>query len=154
MYGDSIFSLLASLLAVTFGAIGVVQLVGPRFVRATYDRWGYGPRVRIVTGALDIVAAIMLATPDMRSWGIVLGAVLTFGSVVVFLNHRQYRHALPAVGLLIALVPATAAVPRPAQIQFIAQAEGSPTVVASDEGGLSDVSLKQPSLREGQHRAF
>jgi hypothetical protein len=154
MYGDSIFSLLAFLLAVTFGAIGAVQLVGPRFVRAAYDRWGYRPRVRIVTGVLDIAAAIMLATPGIRGWGIVLGAILTFGSVVVFLNHRQYRHALSAVGLLAALVPATAAVPRPAQIQFIAQTQGSRTVVASDEGVLSNVSLKQPSLGEAEHRAF
>src|SRR5262245_50706360 len=113
MSGDTIFSLLALLLAMTFGVIGLVQLAGPRFVRAAYDHWGYGPRVRILTGVLDVVAAGMLATPDMRIWGIVLGAILTFGSVVVFLNHNQYRHALPAIGLLIALVPATAAVPRP-----------------------------------------
>jgi hypothetical protein len=154
MYDDTIYSLLALLLAATVGAIGVVQLVGPSFVRMAYERWGYGSRVRVVTGALDIVAAIMLATPDMRIWGIVLAGILTFGSVVVFLNHRQYRYALSAIGLLVALVPATVAVPRPAQIQFIAQSEESMTVMASEDGVLSDVTLEQPGFGEVEHRAF
>jgi hypothetical protein len=153
MYDETIYSLLALLLAVTFGAIGVVQLIGPRFVRATYDRWGYGPQVRIVTGALDVVAASMLAIPDMRVWGIVLAGLLTFGSVVVFLNHRQYRHALPAIGLLIALVPATVAVPRPAQIQFVVQTEGSEIVTASDDRMLSGASF-DPGLAGAERRAF
>ena len=154
MYGDTIYSLLALLLAVTVGAIGVVQLVGPSFVRTAYDRWGYGSRVRVVTGALDIVAAIMLATPDVRIWGIALAGILTFGSVVVFLNHRQYRYALSAIGLLVALVPATVAVPRPAQIQFIAESDESRKVLASDDGVLSNVSLRQPGSGEVEHRAF
>ena len=142
-----------------FGLIGAVQLIGPRFVREAYKRWDYGPRVRIVTGVLDVMAAIMIAVPALRGWGIVLAAILTFGSVVVFLSHRQYRYALPAIGLMIALVPATVAVPRPAQIQFIAQktlpANGSQSVLASDDGSISKVSIEQqPGAGEGERRAF
>jgi hypothetical protein len=103
MYVDSIYSLVALLLTMAFGLIGAVQLVGPQFVREAYKRWDYGPRVRIVTGVLDGMAAIMLAVPVLRGWGIVLAAILTFGSVVVFISHRQYRYALPAIGLMIAL---------------------------------------------------
>jgi hypothetical protein len=159
MYVDSIYSLVALVLTMAFGLIGAVQLVGPWFVREAYKRWDYGPRVRIVTGLLDVMAAIMLALPAFRGWGIGLAAVLTFGSVVVFLNHRQYRYALPAIGLLIALVPAAVAVPRPAQIQFIAQkalpANGSERVLASDEGSISKVSIEQPPRAgEGERRAF
>jgi hypothetical protein len=158
MYGDSIYSLVALLLAMTFGLIGAVQLAGPRFVREAYKRWDYGPRVRTVTGVLDIAAAIMLALPALRGWGIALAAVLTFGSVVVFLNHRQYRYALPAIGLLIALVPATVAVPRSAQIQFIAQkdlpANGSERVLASDDGLISQISIEQPGMGEAERLAF
>ena len=158
MYGDSIYYLVALLVAISFGLIGAVQLLGPRFVREAYKRWDYGPRVRIVTGMLDVAAAIMLAVPALRGWGIALAAVLTFGSVVVFLNHRQYRYALPAIGLLIALVPATVAVPRPAQVQFIGQkalpVNGSERVLASDDGVISKISVEQPGAVEGETRAF
>ena len=158
MYGDSIYSLVALLLAMAFGLIGAVQLAGPRFVREAYKRWDYGPRVRIVTGVLDVAAAIMLALPALRGWGIAVAAVLTFGSVVVFLSHRQYRHALPAIGLLIALIPATAAVPGSAQIQFIAQkalpVTGSERVLASDDGRISQISIEQPGVGEAERRAF
>ena len=159
MYVDSIYSLVALLLTAAFGLIGAVQLIGPRFVREAYKRWDYGSRVRIVTGVLDVLAAIMLALPVFRGWGIVLAAILTFGSVVVFLNHRQYRYALPAIGLMIALVPAAVAVPRPAPIQFVAQkalpASGPERVVASDDGAISKVSIEQqPGAGEGERRAF
>lgn len=154
MYANSIYSLVALLLTMVFAVIGAVQLIGPRFVREAYKGWDYGPRVRIITGVLDVVAAIMLAIPAFRGWGIGLGAILTFGSVVVFLSHRQYRYALSAIGILIALVPATVAVPRPAPIQFIAQSNGSQTVVAADDGVISKVSLEQPSSGEGERRAF
>jgi hypothetical protein len=158
MYGDSIYDLVALLLAMSLGLIGAVQLLGPRFVREAYKRWDYGPRVRIVTGGLDVLAAIMLAVPALRGWGIALAAVLTFGSVVVFLNHRQYRYALPAIGLLVALVPATVAVPRPAPVQFIGQkalpSSGSERVLASDDGSISTISIEQPGAGEAERRAF
>ena len=106
------------LLAVVFAAIGVVQLLGPRFLRNAYARWEYSQAVRIVTGVLDIVAAAMLIDPDLRGWGIVLGAVLTFGSVVTLLNHRHYAAAAAAILMMVALVPAALAVPRTDEVRF------------------------------------
>jgi len=134
---SSIYDLIALWLSLTLSLIGVVQLIGPKFVRDAYRGWGYGRNVRLVTGVLDIVAAVMLGLPVLRAWGIALAAILSFGSVVVFLNHRQYRQAVPAIGLLLALVPATAAVPQPAQIQFV-DGKASPlsaarTVLAAEE---------------------
>jgi hypothetical protein len=138
----STYSIVALWLAVIFALIGAVQLAGPNFVRDAYRHWDYPQRIRLVTGVLDVVAAIMLAVPVFRGWGIALAAILTFGSVIVFLSHRQYRYAVPAIGLMIALVPATVAVPRPAQIQFIVQrsipSERSQTVIASDDGVASN----------------
>lgn len=158
MYDDTIYSLVALLLTLIFALIGAVQLIGPQFVREAYKAWDYGQRVRIVTGSLDVLAAIMLALPVFRGWGIVLAAILTFGSVIVFLSHHQYRYALPAIALMIALVPATIAVPRPAQVQFIAQralpAEGSGKVLASDDGAISNVSIEQGGTGEAERRAF
>jgi len=158
VYGVSIYSIVALWLAVVFGLIGAVQLIGPGFVREAYRGWDYPQRVRLVTGVLDIVAAIMLASLALRGWGIALAAILTFGSVVVFLSHRQYRYAVPAIGLMIALVPATVAVPRPAQIQFIVQkqiaAEGSQTVMASGDTSSSKTPIERPGPGETERRAF
>jgi hypothetical protein len=138
---DDIYSFIALWLSLILSLIGAVQLIGPRFVREAYRRWGYGQRVRLATGILDIVAAVMLGLPSLRAWGIALAAILTFGSVVVFLNHRQYRQAAATIGLMLALIPATIAVPRPAEIQFIDARESplarSPAVVAADESVAS-----------------
>lgn len=145
MDGDSTYSVVALLLTIVFGLIGAVQLIGPRFVLEAYRRWDYGPRVRLVTGVLDVVAAIMLAVPVFRASGIALAAILTFGSVIVFLSHRQYRYAVPAIGLMIALVPAAVAVPRPAQVQFIAQRQApmdAPTVMAANDGATATLSAE------------
>ena len=147
---DDIYSLIALWLSVTFSLIGAVQLIGPRFVREAYRQWGYGRRVRLVTGMLDIVAAILLGLPALRAWGIALAAILTFGSVVVFLNHRQYRQALPAIGLLLALIPATVAVPRPAQIQFV-DGRGLQTVQPQR---VADETLSRASVEQVAERTF
>lgn len=108
------------LLAMLFAAIGVVQLSGPRFVRDAYASWDYSQAVRVVTGVLDIVAASLLIDPDLRIWGIGLGAVLTFGSVVTLLNHRHYAAAGAAVLMMVAFVPAAFAVPRTDEVRFAA----------------------------------
>jgi len=107
-------------LAALFGVIGVVQLAGPRFLREAYRSWDYSQRLRIVTGVLDIAAAMMLAEPGLRGWGIVLGAILTFGSVVTLLNHRHYACAAAAILMMAALIPAALAVPRADEVRFIA----------------------------------
>ena len=110
----------AGVLAAAFGLIGLVQLAGPRALRHAYDNWDYPQHLRIVTGVLDIAAAIMLAEPSLRGWGIALAAILSFGSVVTLLNHRQYRFAAAVIIMMAALIPATLAVPRENRVQFIA----------------------------------
>jgi hypothetical protein len=127
----TVFTAVAFALAVIFGLIGGVQLVGPGFVRDAYKRWDLPDRIRLATGWLDIAAAVMLAIPALRIWGVVLAAILTFGSVVIFLTHRQYRWALAGVLLMAGLVPATLAVPRDGEVRFIVQ-EQAPTRLASE----------------------
>jgi hypothetical protein len=126
----TVYSVVALSLAVVFVAIGAVQLRGPAFVRDAYARWGYSQRVRLVTGALDIVAGLMLAAPAVRGWGIGLAAVLSFGAGVVFLSHQQYRHALSAIALMAALIPAAAAVPLSEQIRFVQRDASMKTAAA------------------------
>ena len=109
-------------LAALFAVIGAVQLAGPRFLRVAYERWDYSQYLRIVTGFLDLAVAVMLLNPNERGWGIALGALLTFGSVVTLLNHRHYAAAGAAILMMVALVPAALAVPRADYVRYAAPA--------------------------------
>jgi hypothetical protein len=65
----------------------------------------------------------MLAESSVRGWGIALAAILTFGSVVTLLNHRQYAYAAGVSLMMVALVPATLAIPRANQVKLSVQVE-------------------------------
>jgi uncharacterized membrane protein len=112
MQVSSTFSVLAASLAVVFGVIGFIHLLGPRFLRDAFEKWNYGTRTRLVTGILEIMAALMLAHPELRGWGIALAALIMFGAVITLLNHEQYLCAVPSIALMAALIPAILAVPR------------------------------------------
>ena len=112
MQVSSTFSVLAQTLAVVFWVIGFIHLLGPRFLRNAFEKWNYGTQVRLVTGALEIMAALMLAHPDLRGWGIALAALIMFGAVITLLSHEQYLCAVPSIALMAALIPAVLAVPR------------------------------------------
>ena len=112
MQVTSTFSVLATCLAVVFWTIGLIHLLGPRFLRDAFEKWNYGTLVRLVTGALEIMTALMLAHPELRGWGIGLAALIMFGAVITLLNHEQYLCAVPSIALMVALLPAILAVPR------------------------------------------
>ena len=111
MQVSSTFSVLAASLAVVFGMIGFIHLLGPRFLRDAFEKWNYGTLVRLVTGVLEIIAALMLAHPELRGWGIALAALIMFGAVITLLKHEQYLCAVPSIALMAALIPAILAVP-------------------------------------------
>jgi uncharacterized membrane protein len=108
----STFSVLAVSLAVVFWAIGFIHLLGPRFLVDAFEKWDYGSQARLVTGTLEIAAALMLAHPHLRGWGIALATLIMFGAVITLLRHEQYLCAVPTIALMVALVPATLSVPR------------------------------------------
>lgn len=132
MHGISHYSNLALTLAFLFGAIGFVHLAGPRFVRDAYDRWEYSQCLRLIVGFLEIIAALWLADPACRLWGIGLAAIINFGAVVTLLNHGQYLHAGPGIVIMIAFLPATLAVPRPHPIRFINTVQETPAPRQAD----------------------
>ena len=106
-------------LGTLLGVIGVVQIAGPRFLYNQYQRWDYPQAARLVTGLLDVAGAAMILTPSLRGWGIALAGVLCFGSVVTLLNHRQYVCGVVVILMMVALLPATLAVPHDNQVRFI-----------------------------------
>lgn len=115
MHGTSFYSDVALGLAALFGAIGVAHLIGPCWLRAAYQRWDYPRRFRLIVGVAEIVAAAWLADPSLRVWGIGLAVFISFGAVVTLLNHGRYLQAVPGMVMMLALVPAAAAVPHRAR---------------------------------------
>jgi DoxX-like family len=101
----------AWLLSAAFAVAAAVHLFGLRAVREAYGRWQYPNGFREVTGALLALAAIFLAFPLTRFWGIGIAAIVMFLSATTLLNHRQYSYAAPIIALLFALVPASLAGP-------------------------------------------
>jgi hypothetical protein len=104
------------LIAWAIGAIlsvtAVVNIAGPRSLRETYARWDFPTRFNLVLGMLEVTAAAFLAIPEWRSWGIALAAFIIFGTVITLFKHHRYMSAVPGVILMVALVPASFAVPR------------------------------------------
>ncbi|HEY2444792.1 MAG TPA: DoxX family protein [Rhizomicrobium sp.] len=107
MIDSHLSSLIAMAIAVMFGVSAFVHLLGPDFIRDAYRRWNFPPMFHRVTGILELLAAIFLALPATRIWGVALAALVTFVAVVTLLNNRQYAWTLPGFLVLAALVPAS-----------------------------------------------
>jgi hypothetical protein len=110
MWTNSLPHFLAAVLAAIFAVAAVIDLVGSRYVRARFRQWQYPRQFYQVMGVLQLSAAIFLAVPQLRIWGIILAGLITFFWVVTLLNHRQWSLALAGMLMLVALAPASLAI--------------------------------------------
>jgi hypothetical protein len=94
-----------------FGLFGLWQLAGPEGLRRTYRGWRFPANTHRVAGMAALIAAVFLADPITRIWGVILGAFVTFLVVVTLLNHRKYVLSVPGMLVMVALVPASLAGP-------------------------------------------
>lgn len=92
--------------ALVLALSAIVHLAGLKSLRAAYAEWEYPRSFHRVVGVSNLVAAMFLATPETRIWGVVLAAVILFLAVVTLLNHRRYYWAVPGMLLMAALPPA------------------------------------------------
>jgi hypothetical protein len=97
-------SFVAQLMALVLGLVGLVHLTGPKPLRRLLAEWGYGRGFNWVTGSFTVAAAIFLAVPQLRIWGVILAAFLLCGATVLLLDHRRYLFALPGI-LLLGVLP-------------------------------------------------
>jgi hypothetical protein len=97
--------------AAFLGMAGLINWFDGEKIRALYERWRIPASSYRTVGLLEITAAMFLAVPHLRAWGIVLGAVILFGSVVLLLSHGRYGYATIAVAMLAALGAAIFAIP-------------------------------------------
>jgi len=97
--------------AALFAAAGLVNFTAVPSVRDVYARWDVAPGFYRPLGLVEIVAAVCLAVPSLRFWGVLLAAPIAFGSVVMLLDHRHYVHAASMVVLMSGLLAAILAIP-------------------------------------------
>lgn len=86
---------------------GLANLSGSPVVRAAYRAWDYPANFYRVVGMIELMVALFLFLPQTRIWGVILGGVIAFFSVVTLLKHNRYAWSLPGMLLLAALVPAS-----------------------------------------------
>jgi hypothetical protein len=94
-----------------FGLTGLINLGGSTHMRAVYRLRRYPRHFYRIVGIAQLMAAIFLIVPETRIWGIAAGGMITFIVIVTLLHHRQYLWAVPAMLLLVSLVPASLARP-------------------------------------------
>lgn len=90
------FTIWALVIFFAVGSIG--NIFPPDNVQADYERWGYPDWFHYVTGALELVVAILIARPATRLIGSGLGCLIMGSAFVTLLLHGEYSHAAaPAV---------------------------------------------------------
>jgi hypothetical protein len=97
--------------AAIFAAAGLINFTAVKSVRAVYDRWDVSPGFYRPLGLVEIAAAVCLAVPSLRFWGVLLAAPIFFGSVVMLLDHRHYAYAASVVVMMTGLLAALFAIP-------------------------------------------
>lgn len=92
-------------LIVTFFVVGgVINCAGSTGIRAGFERWGYPPYMHLITGALELLSALLMAVPATRLPGQALALGVMMAALATVLRHRDYRHAVPPALTIVALV--------------------------------------------------
>jgi hypothetical protein len=104
-----------------FAMAGLVNFTAIKSVRDVYERWDVAPGFYRPLGLVEIVAAVCLAVPSLRFWGVLLAAPIAFGSVVMLLDHRNYIYAASMVILMSGLFAAILAIPQAPKFVFSTQ---------------------------------
>ena len=82
---------------------GLVNLGGLSWLQRLYRAWDYPPNFYRVVGVIELMVALFLALPQTRIWGVILGGIVAFFSVVALLRHGRYAWSVPGMLLLAAL---------------------------------------------------
>ena len=82
------------LVAAFFGA-GLFNAIGTPATQSGFVRWGYPPWWCRLTGALEMVSAVLIVLPVSRGVGLMLGAGIIAAAVLTVLRHREFPHLVP-----------------------------------------------------------
>jgi uncharacterized membrane protein YphA (DoxX/SURF4 family) len=95
---------LQALLAAAFLMAGASKLVGAEVMVKQFDTLGLGQWFRYLTGALEVLAAVLLLTPRLSGFGGLLVIAIMLGAAVAHLVVFKNSPAVPLVLLALAAV--------------------------------------------------
>jgi putative oxidoreductase len=93
-----------ALIAGMFLMAGGSKLAGVAQMVATFDALGFGQWFRYLTGAIEVVSAILLLTPRFSSFGALLGIGTMIGAVATHLFLIGGSPAMAAILLVFNLI--------------------------------------------------
>jgi hypothetical protein len=99
---------LVSLTAIGFAGAGAFNMVGTAATQADFARWGYPRGWWRVTGLLELIAGALIAWPQTRQMGLVLGAAIILAAAATVVRNRDFSHLTP-IAVFIVLLAGTAA---------------------------------------------
>ena len=89
---DTVFALALAAFFVV-GSLG--NILAPGSIYEEYLKWGYPRWFHVVTGALELTTAVLLARPGTRLLGSALGCAVMLGALATVTLHGEYGHAVP-----------------------------------------------------------
>jgi DoxX-like family len=98
-----IASVLNYLLAAFFLLGAGINFVAPATVRGDFERWGFPSWFHLVVSGLELAAAVLLALPAYRRFGVAIGGMAMLGAAAVVLYHGEFAHALAPGAVLVML---------------------------------------------------
>jgi hypothetical protein len=101
--------LAVDMVSAVFALAGLISLSGITHLETVYRLWHYPHNFYRIVGLAQLMAALFLIVPETRIWGIAASGMIIFVTIVTLLHHRQYLWSLPAMLLLLSLIPASLA---------------------------------------------
>ena len=99
LFGISAATLLVWLLTLALPGAGVINAAGLAAIKDGFVRWGYPPWWNLMTGGLEVVAAALIAIPNARLAGLMLGTAIRVAAVAIMVRYKNYGHVAPGVVL-------------------------------------------------------
>ncbi|WP_206997101.1 DoxX family protein [Trinickia mobilis] len=93
------------IIACAFLSAGVVNLIGPRVIRAEFEKWGYPDGFRVTIAIVELVGSLLLFVTRTQWFGAFVLLVVTLGVLVSFARSREWmRMQYPLVLFFLLIV--------------------------------------------------
>ena len=106
---------LSGLLALMFLFAGGFKLSGAQTAIDNFAKWGYPDWFRVVTGVIEVTAAVLVLVPRMSFYGAALMVATMVGAVLTHATHAETRN-IPVPLLLLVLAATLVCLRRPERL--------------------------------------
>jgi hypothetical protein len=94
--------------AIAFAVAGLYFFLDTAPLAKLLGDWVRGRNFNRVFGTFSLLAADLMAIPQLRPWAVAVAGFVLFGTTVALLERRRYLHAVPGI-LLLGSLPLTLA---------------------------------------------